>query len=371
MKKYIPVSEPLFGKNAKKYLAECITTGWISSKGPFVSRFEKAFAKYIGVKYAVATSSGTSALHLALAALGVGHGDEVIVPTLTMIASVLPILYQNARPVLIDSEKETGNIDPEKIKSLISKKTKAIIVVHLHGHPTNLDPILNIARENKIPVIEDAAESHGARYKNKIVGSLGDLACFSFYGNKILAVGEGGMVTTNNKKLAEQIRSLSNLARSPNRHFLHQKIGFAYRMSNLHAALGHAQLQEIKKFVEKKRAVARLYSSLLGNIAYLELPREMPYARSVFWQYGILVGKNSPVTRNQLEKILSKKGVETRRFFTPMHQQPIFKKLGLFTDQSYSSAEDLSRRGLCLPSGLAITDNQIKYVCQVIKNAFL
>jgi len=366
----IPVSKPTIARSARKYILDSLNSGWISVKGPNVEKFEKRFARFVGTKYAVATSCGTSALHLSLASLGIEKGSEVIVPALTMIATVLPIIYQNAIPVLVDSEEFTGNIDLRKIESRINKKTKAIVVVHLHGHPVDVDGVLKIAKKYNIPVIEDAAEAHGARYKNQIAGSLGTVGCFSFYANKIVAIGEGGMITTNDKKIAQLAKSLSNLARSPQKHFLHTGIGFAYRMSNLQASLGLAQLEVITKNIRRKREIGQKYNSFLKNICHIELPIEKQYAKSVYWQYGILLKKDSSVTRNQLEKILEKKGVETRRFFTPMHQQPALKKLGLFKDEHYPIAEDLSHRGLCLPSGLAIKNSEIKYVCNIINQVF-
>lgn len=383
----IPVARPIISPKAKKLLTQCLDSGWVSSSGPMIEMFEKKFAHFIGTKYAVATNSGTSAIHLSLVALNIKPGDEIIVPALTMVATVLPIIYLGATPILVDSEKNTGNIDVNLIEKKITKKTTVIIAVDLHGHPTDMENLLKIAKKHHLFLVNDAAEAHGALYKfnNSWIktGSLGDIACFSFYGNKIITTGEGGMAVTNNKKLAMEMKSLRNLSRSPNQHFLHQKVAFAYRMSSLQAALGVAQLDDANIFINRKREIAKIYNHLLlastnppagggvgSPIPYLELPIEKPYAKSVFWQYGIIVKNNSPISRNQLEKILTDHSIETRRFFVPMHQQPAFINLGLFKNEKYPIAEDLSKKGLCLPSGLAIKDSEIKYVCKIINQAF-
>lgn len=358
----IPVSDPIIAKNAKKYLLTCLTSGWVSSRGPFIERFERVFARFIGTKYAVATSSGTSALHLSLAALRIGPGDEVIVPTLTMIATALPIMYQGATPVLVDSEPGTGNIDVQKIKAKITRRTRAIIPVHLHGHPANMTAIMDLAKKHHLAVVEDAAEAHGAEFKGRKVGSFGDAGVFSFYGNKIITTGEGGMVTTNNKALADRMRSLRNLARTPGKHFLHQEVAFAYRLSNLQAALGLAQTEEADRFVDRKRAIAKKYNELLSGVSGIILPVERHGYKSVYWQYGIVF--SGELMRNTVEKLLAKRGIETREFFVPLHRQPAFTKRGLFSKERYPVSEMLSARGLCLPSGLTLTDNEITYVCK-------
>lgn len=370
----IPISQPLIAKNAKRYLDECLKTGWVSSAGSFVERFEKAFAAFVGTTFAIATNSGTSAIHLSLASLGVGNGDEIIVPSYTMIASVLPIIYQGATPVLIDSEKETGNIDVGKIEGKITKKTKAILPVHMFGHPVDMDPLLLLAKKYNLAIIEDAAESHGAQYfsaktkKWKRVGAIGDAGCFSFYGNKIITTGEGGMMTTNNEKIAEKARSLRNLARTPGRHFLHREVAFAYRMSNLQAALGLAELEEIETYIRQKQIVAQHYEEELKDIPWIVLPHQQQYAKSVFWQYGIRLEK---ISVEKIEKLLVSKNIETRRFFVPMHKQPAFVKLGLFKNEHFPIAEKLQKTGLCIPSGVALSDKQLMTVVHVLKTVLL
>lgn len=365
----IPISKPIIAKNAKKYLLECLKSGWVSSKGPYVEKFEEAFADFVGTKYAVATSSGTHALHLALACLNIGAGDEVIIPTLTMIAAALPVIYVGAKLVLVDSEAITGNMDVSKVEEKISGKTKAIIVVHLNGHPADLSPLLSIARRHNLSIIEDAAESHGAfslaRGRLACVGSIGDIGCFSFYGNKVITCGEGGMAVTNNKKLADRMRSLRNLARTAGKHFYHQEIGFTYRMSSLQAALGLAQLEQADKIIRLKEKLAAIYMDQLKNIPGLTLPIQKEYVKRIYWNFDILLENGK--TRDKLAKYLASYGVETRNFVIPLHLQPAFQKLGLFKGELYPVTEKLSRQGLSLPLGPDITKQEINHICHLIK----
>lgn len=351
---------------------ECLNSGWVSSKGPFVQKFEKAFAKFVGSKYAVASSSGTSALHLALTALGINKEDEVILPTLTMIAAAFPIIYLGAKPVLVDVD-EKGNIDTKLIEKKINKKTKAILVVHLNGHPADMKPILEIGRKYKLAILEDAAEAHGVEYKLdgqwRKVGSMGDLGCFSLYGNKLITAGEGGMAVTNSKVLADKMRSLRNFARTEGKHFLHQEISFSYRMSNLQAALGLAQLEEVNKFIRIKHQIISLYIKQLQNMAGLSLQLAKDYAKNPHWYFSVIFQKDAKKNINHLINILKNKGVETRNFVIPLHYQPAFLKHSLFTGENYPQAEYLSKHGLCLPTGPKITDAQIKYICKIIKKA--
>lgn len=363
----IPVADPVISKHAKRYVLASLRDGWISSRGPYVSRFEEAFADFIGAKFAVATNSGTSALHLALAALEIRGGDEVIVPALTMVATVLPILYVGATPVLVDVEADSGNIDYTKIEAAITKKTRAVIPVHLHGHPVHMDPLVSIARNHSIAVIEDAAEAHGATYKGTVVGSIGDIGCFSFYANKIVTTGEGGMAVTNNKKLADRMRSLANLARAPGKHYLHTEVGFAYRMGSLQAALGLGQLKEVDRAILKKREIARVYEKLLMGIDGITLPSQKTYAQSVWWQYGILLANQK--SRDKVASYLADHEIETRTFFVPLHLQPAFSSIWKHKRQQFPVAYSLGRSGLCLPSGLSITEKQIEYICTKLAQA--
>lgn len=367
----IPVAKPIIAKNAQKYIIDCLKSGWVSSAGHYIERFEKKFSRFIGVKFAIACNSGTSALHLSLASLNIGPNDEVIIPALTMIATALPIIYTQATPVLVDVNPQTGNIDPIKVSQKISKKTKAIIAVHVNGNPANLPSLLKIAKESKLTLIEDAAQAHGSycQIKNtwKATGSIGDLGCFSFYANKLITCGEGGMVTTNNSRLAEKIRSLRNLARSPKKHYYHQEIGFAYRLSNLQAALGVAQMEETTSIFKKKRAINLLYYKLLQNIPGISFLSEEKYAKSINWQMSILLSKKADITRDQLAAKLSQVGIETRIFVIPLHKQPAFVKRGYFKNEKYPIAESISQTGLTLPSGPDISEKEIYYVVSKIK----
>lgn len=364
----IPVNEPLIAKNAQKYVLDCIKTGWIA-QGEYINKFEQSFARFLGVRNAVSTTNGTAALHLAMAVLEIGRGDEVIIPDLTIISCALVVLYTGATPVLADVEKDSGNIDPNKIEEKITNKTRAIMVVHLYGHPADMDPILYIAKKHRLMVIEDAAEAHGAEYKGKKVGGIGDIGCFSFYSNKIVTTGEGGMVVTNNKKLYENANLLKDLAHSPKRRFFHEKIGFNYRMTNMQSALGLAQLEEINKFIQKKRRMASLYSKGLSTIPGIDLPKEYPWAKSVYWMYTVKVTKGGRIRKNKLRQRLKSLGIDTRDFFYPLHQQPVLKRIGLFKNEKYPVSQDLSDRGFYLPSGLAISEKQIAEVISALKRA--
>lgn len=363
----IPVNEPLIAPNAKKYVLDCLNTGWISSSGSYLEKFETAFAGYLGVKFGTTTTNGTTALHLAMAALNLGPGDEIIIPDLTIVSCGLAAIYVGATPVVVDVDPVTGNIDPTKIEPAITKKTKAIMVVHLFGHPADMDPILKIAERHHLAVIEDAAEAHGALYKGKKVGSIGDIGCFSFYGNKIVTTGEGGMVVTNNKKLYDHAKLLKDLAHSPKRRFYHEEVGFNFRMTNLQAALGLAQLEEIDRYIAIKLRMAAAYHTQLSSVPSLILPSQAPWARSVYWMYAVLVSKTSPVSRDALRAKLREEGIDTRDYFIPLHRQPVFTRRGLFENISCPVSDDLSRRGFYLPSGLAITDKQIRTVTGTLK----
>lgn len=366
----IPVNEPLISRHAQEYIDDCIKTGWVSSAGKYIDLFEEQFARYIGVKHAVTTSSGTAALHLAMAALEIGKYDEVIIPDLTIISCALVVLYTGATPVLADVDPITGTIDPVKAEEKITKRTKAIMVVHLYGHPVDMDPILALAKRYKLVVVEDAAQAHGATYKGKVVGGIGDVGCFSFYANKIITCGEGGMVVTNHKKIAEKVRTLKDLAHSKKRRFFHREIGFNYRMTNLQAALGVAQLEEVERYIQIKRWMAKQYQRGLFNIKSLELPKELPWARSVYWMYAVRVTRSaSSIPRDKLCERLRKAGVDTRTFFLPLHTQPALRRLGLFRNEKYPVSSDASNRGFYLPSGLAITKRQIETIVYALKKA--
>jgi perosamine synthetase len=367
----IPVSTPSLTENDFACVEEAVRSGWISgSKGSFIDKFEVEFSRYCGVKYGVACSNGTTALHLATASLGLDPQDEVIVPAFTNIATVLSVVYVGARPVLVDSDPEIWGIDPAKVERKITDRTKAIIPVHIYGHPVEMDEVMKLARDYKLMVIEDAAEAHGSLYKGKKVGGIGQIGCFSFYANKIITTGEGGMVVTNDDSLHSKIKALSNLAYSDVARYQHEEIGFNYRMSNIIAALGYSQLSRIEECISRKRRMAERYNSLLRGIGSIQLPVEKSWAKNVYWMYGIVLQDFFGMTRDQLKDFLAQRGVETRSFFYPMHLQPAFNKRGMFIGEKYPVSELLSNMGLYLPSGLTISDEEIAYVAECIKEAF-
>ncbi|MFH1710090.1 MAG: DegT/DnrJ/EryC1/StrS family aminotransferase, partial [bacterium] len=363
----IPVCEPTQLGNEKKYVKACMDTNWISSKGAYISKFESMFARKVGAGYGVGVLNGTVALHLALAALDIGPGDEVIIPTFTMIATPNSVRYTGASLVLVDSELKTWNIDASKIEEKITKRTKAIMPVHTYGHPCDMDQIMRLAKKYKLYVIEDAAEAHGAIYKGKKIGSIGNAACFSFYANKIITTGEGGMVTTNDKKLAEKMQLLKNHAFSHERHFWHKLLGFNYRMTNIQAAIGLAQTENFEKLAGKRIHNAMLYNSLLGDVEEITLPPSTRGIKNVYWMYGILLKDWSKVTRDTLRYELANRGIETRTFFIPIHLQPIYR--GWFKGK-YPNSEYLCTNGLYLPSSTSLTEKQVRYVAGTLKEIF-
>lgn len=363
----IPVCEPLLAGKELEYVTDCIKTNWISSSGKYIPEFEKCFAEYCGCKHGISVCNGTAALHLALESLKIGKGDEVIVPAFTMMSSVFAIIYTGAKPVLVDSEPDTWNIDPGKIAEKVTKKTKAIMPVHIYGHPCDMDPIKEIAQDHDLYIIEDAAEAHGAEYKDKKTGGLSDIACFSFYANKIITTGEGGMVVTNDDVLAERAASLRNLAFSKERRFQHVDIGYNYRMTNIQAAIGLAQFERIEELIEKRRKNAKLYNSLLKDVAGLTLPVEKSYAKNVYWMYALTVDEMKyGMGRDELMKKLAEKGIETRAFFIPANKVNALGDKGLFRGESYPVAERLGEEGLYLPSGSGLKEEDIDYVCGMI-----
>jgi perosamine synthetase len=301
----IPVCEPLLTGKELEYASDCLKTNWISSAGKYIPEFEKRFAEYCSCKYGISTTSGTTALHLALAALGIGPGDEVVLPAFTMAACAFSIVYTGAKPVLVDAEPDTWNMDVTQLERKITKKTKAIMPVHIYGHPCDMDPIMDIAKRHNLFVVEDAAEAHGAEYKGTRVGSIGQVSCFSFYANKIITTGEGGMVMTNDAQIADKARRLKDQAFSPQRRFLHTNVGFNYRMTNVQAAIGLAQMESIDKFVEMRRKNAALYNAGLKDIPGITLPQEKKWAKNVYWMYGIVAGKELGIDRDSLMQKLS------------------------------------------------------------------
>lgn len=363
----IQVCEPTLKGNELKYVKDCLNTNWISSSGKYIEKFEEMFAKFCGVKYAVAVSNGTVAIHLALESLGIGKGDEVIVPNFTMIASVNAVLYTGAKPVFIDADKETWCIDTSLIENKITKRTKAIMPVHIYGNPCEMDKINQLAKKYNLFVIEDAAEAHGADYKGKKVGSLGDVACFSFYGNKIITTGEGGIIVTDNKKLAEKAKLLRNHAFTKRR-FFHESIGFNYRMTNIQAAIGVAQMEQAERLVNSRVINANNYLTDLKEVNGIILPIEKTWAKNVYWMFGFLIHKEFGMSRDELREELSNRGIETRDFFYPMNKQPAFKNKGIKITGTYPISEVLSKNGLYLPSSSSLSFIDIRYITNTIKD---
>ena len=357
----IPVCAPVVGEREVELLTECIRSSWISSLGPFVRSFEERFAQFCGAGFGVTTNSGTTALHLALAALGIGKGDEVIVPTFTMIASANAVEYTGATAVLVDADPVTWNMDTSSLKEKISARTKAIMPVHIYGHPTDMDPLIELAERHGLSVVEDAAEAHGAKYKGRKVGSIGNVGSFSFYSNKIITTGEGGMNVTDNEELAEKMRWLrAHAFGRGGKHFWHEALGFGYRMTSLQAAVGLAQMERIDEMIRSRREHAHMYNELLARISdsHITLPPEEHWATNVYWMYSILV--RDRLKRDKLMEWLSRKGIETRTFFFPIHRQPYYASR--YEGEHYRVADDLSERGINLPSGSGLTEEEISYI---------
>ena len=364
----IPVCEPTLGGNEMKYVQQAIETNWISSAGRFIRDFEARFAEICGVKYGIACANGTVAMHLAMATLGLEPGDEVIIPTFTMIATANAVTYCGAKPVLVDMEPDYWQMDINQVEARITPRTKAIVPVHIYGHPTDMDPLMALAEKHGIMVIEDAAEAHGAEYKGRRTGGLGHAAGFSFYGNKIITTGEGGMVTTNNRELAQLAWNLRDHAFSHERHFWHKFVGFNYRMTNLQAAVGLAQVEQLDGFVAARRRNAAEYNCRLHGIPGIRTPAEAPWAKNVYWMYGIMVDEAEyGMSRDALRRVLADHGIETRTFFIPMHCQPVYWQQ--FKGERYPVAEDLCKRGFYLPSASSLSIDEIEYVADVIRNA--
>lgn len=365
---FIPVNEPLLDGNEKKYLCKCIDTGWISSEGPFIREFEGKFAARVDRRYGIAVCNGSAALDAAVAALGIGPGDEVILPTFTIISCAAAIVRAGATPVVVDCDPITWNMNAGLVANKITTRTKAIMVVHIYGLPVDMDPILKLAKDYGLKIIEDAAEMHGQTYRDKPCGSFGDISTFSFYPNKHITTGEGGMVVTDDPQLAERCRSLRNLCFQPQKRFVHEELGWNLRMTNLQAALGLAQLERLDEFVVKKRVMGSLYNELLGDVSGIQLPMvSTDYADNIYWVYGIVLDESIPMDAEEAMKRLAARNIGTRPFFWPMHMQPVFNKIGLFSGESYPVAENLAWRGFYVPSGLALDKEQIMYVAKSVK----
>jgi perosamine synthetase len=365
MKNYIPVNKPKIFSNEKKYVNIALKTNWISSEGPFVKKFERNFSKFNKKKYGIAVSNGTAALEIAIKSLGLKKNSEVLVPAFTIISTVNAVIKNNLKPILIDSNLDTWNMNLDDLKKKISKKTKAILITHIYGLPVDLKEILAIAKKNKIIIIEDAAEVIGLKYRNKMCGSFGDLSTFSFYANKHITTGEGGMICTSNKKYYQKCKSLRNLSFSNSYYnrFDHDDIGWNYRMSNIQAALGLGQLQNINWIIKRKREIGALYYKLLKNNKKIILQKKKTnYANNIYWVFGILLKKSNSISRDNVMKKLLKSKIDTRPFFLSMNKQKIFKKLKIFRNIKMPNSEFLSKNGFYLPSGLGIKNDEIKFI---------
>jgi len=372
----IPVNEPLLNGNEKKYLNECIDTGWISSEGPFVKRFEHDMAAAVGRRHGIAVSNGTAALELAIASLGLEPGDQILMPTFTIISCAAAVVRCGCVPVLIDSEPSTWNMDLANLKAKVedeigrkgNRKLKAIMVVHIYGLPVEMDPVRELADRYGLKIIEDAAEMHGQTCRGRRCGGFGDLSTFSFYPNKHITTGEGGMVLTDDDHLAERCRSLRDLCFQPAKRFVHDELGYNFRMTNMQAALGVAQLERLDEFVARKRRMGARYTEMLAAVEGLELmPAKTEYAENIYWVFALVLKESVPFDGKEAIRRLAQAGIGTRPFFWPMHEQPVFQGMGLFQGERHPVAERIARRGFYIPSGMALTDAQQATVVAAIK----
>lgn len=366
---FLPVCRPVLAGRELQYVEECLRTGWISSSGKFVTQFEERFASYLGLPHAVTASSGTAALHMACAAARLGPGDEVLMPDFTMIATAFAACYTGAKPVFVDCDPETWTMDPARVEEKITPRTRALITVPIYGHPCEMGPLLALARKHGLIVIEDAAEAIGSEYEGRLCGTFGDLSCFSFFANKTITTGEGGMVVTASKDLADACRSFKNLSFSGvgPRMFIHDHLAYNYRLSNLLAAVGLAQLERVEDYVEMRRANARRYTERLQGVPGLILPVERPWAKNTYWMYGVRVEEQAfGETREQVMARLRQAGIETRPFFTPMHRQPSLRQYGCDCDGEWPVSDLLARTGFYLPSSSDLSEAEIDRVCEAL-----
>jgi perosamine synthetase len=365
----IPVNEPLLTEADFASVLDALKSGWISGAGPHIEAFESRWAAYCGRKHGIALANGTVALQVAVALLDLQPGDEVIMPTFTIISCALPVVLAGGIPVLVDSDPHTWTMDVTQIEKRIGKRTRAIMPVHMYGHPVDMNPLLDLAQKYDLQIIEDAAEAHGAEYRGKRAGSFGASSCFSFYANKLLTTGEGGMLLTDDDSLAARARSLRNLGFQPGRRFLHTELGFNFRLTNMQAALGLPQVDRMDDIVARKRRMGQAYTERLSEVAGIELQVQQPWAKSVYWMYGLVLREDTGLDATVFAKRLSASGVETRPFFLGMHEQPVLRERGLFEAESYPVAERIARQGLYLPSGLGLQESQIDRVCHAVREA--
>jgi len=372
----IPVNEPALGARDLELVADCVRTGWVSSAGRYIEAFEQGWAEYCGRRHGIAVSNGTTALQVAARCAGLGPGDEVILPTFTIVSCVLAIVETGATPVLVDSDPRTWCMDVEQVAAKVTPRTKAIMPVHIYGHPVDMDPLLDLASRHGLAIVEDAAEAHGAEYFSgrggpnpswRRCGGFGALSTFSFYANKLITTGEGGMILTDDADLAQKARSLRNLCFVPEQRFLHRELGYNYRLTNVQAAMGVAQLERFPAIVARKRAIAARYAEGLRDLEGVQLPVEEAWARSVYWMYGIVLDESFGFDAVEAARRLKAEGVETRPYFLGMHAQPVFRGRGLFAGEEYPVADRIAERGFYLPSGLALTDSVVDRVIEAVR----
>jgi len=362
VRKEIPLSMPVIGEREVQYVMDCLRSTWISSAGEYIERFESAFAAVAGTKHAVSCSNGTAALHLALLGLGVKPDDEVLVPALSFVATANAVVYCGGKPVFVDVDRDIWCMDPSLIEARITPKTRAIITVHLRGHPSDMEAILSIARRHNLFVIEDAAQAHGAQAWGRPVGSIGDIGTFSFFGNKMLTTGEGGMVTTNDDQVAHKIRLLKNQGMTRERRYWHPVVGYNYRLTNIQAAIGVAQVERLPVQLSRHREVARQYQEYLADVPGLSFQKERDWAKHAWWQFVAVVNDEFGANRDTVISALQESGIDARRLYFPMHQLPPYE--GQTRDQRFPVAEYLSDRGVCLPTWSGLEPEDIQYICR-------
>ncbi|HEV7666696.1 MAG TPA: DegT/DnrJ/EryC1/StrS family aminotransferase [Chloroflexota bacterium] len=365
------MNEPLLTEADFASVMEALRSGWISGAGPHIEAFESAWATYCGRRHGVAVANGTVALQVAVDLLGLQPGDEVIMPTFTIISCVLPVVQAGAMAVLVDADPQTWTMDVSQIEARITPRTRAIMAVHIYGHPVDMDPLLQVAEHHNIAVIEDAAEAHGAEYRGRRAGSFGQSSTFSFYANKLVTTGEGGMLLVDDDDLADRARRERNLGFQPGRRFLHTQLGFNYRLTNMQAALGMTQVERMADIVERKRRMGQAYTDRLSEVPGLELQVQQPWARSVYWMYGLVLREETGLTADAFAQRLKSAGVETRPFFLGMHEQPVLLERGWFAGETYPVAERIARQGLYLPSGLSLTEAEIDRVCAAVRETLV
>ncbi len=358
----IPVFAPWLSENVRRYVLDCVDSGWISSLGHYVGRFERDFAAFCEARHAVATSNGTTALHLCLVTLGIGPGDEVLVPDLTFVSTANVVRYTGATPVLVDANPRTWGMDPVAARAKITPRTRAMIPVHLYGHPVDMDPLLALAAAHGLDIVEDAAEAHGARYRGRRVGALGRIGAFSFYGNKIITTGEGGMVVTNDPALADRAAFLRDHAMDPRRRYYHPEIGFNYRMTNIQAAIGCAQIEQADAILARRKEIAAAYEIGLAGISGLTRPPAEPWAENVYWMYSVQVEPAFGADRDAVRAGLRERGVDSRPFFVPLHELPPYRQ-----DAPFPVASALAAKGINLPSGTGLLPDEIDTVCKALR----